>query len=74
VEAAPRKLLRSLLTNGGVVHGPPAVVASGLQTQITGITRISNLNFTSDVLLRANGDIVVSGTVEASLIALHPSP
>jgi sugar lactone lactonase YvrE len=67
VEAGTGSLWRYSLGDGS-----RTLVASGLPTKITGVTGIPNLNFTSDVLVLDNGDIIVSGTADASLIRLHP--
>ncbi|MFJ8745625.1 hypothetical protein ACIRL2_40475 [Embleya sp. NPDC127516] len=66
--AAPGSLLR-------VVPGTASrtVLATGLPTKITGITLIPGFTFTSDVVARADGTIVVSGAANGSIIELSPN-
>jgi len=49
--------------------GTPEVVATGLATRTVGIG-LPLMNYSSDVLVRADGRIVVSGNADASLIEL----
>jgi glucose/arabinose dehydrogenase len=49
--------------------GSPTVVATGLPTKTVGIG-LPLLNYSSDVLVRRDGSIVVSGDADGSLIEL----
>ena len=50
-------------------EGTPEAVATGLTTRTVGIG-LPLMNYSSDVLVRADGCIVVSGNAEGSLIEL----
>jgi sugar lactone lactonase YvrE len=54
-----------------LVHGSRTVVATGLPTKTVGVG-VPLMNFSSDVLVRRDGSIVVSGDVDGSLIELSP--
>ncbi|WTX00067.1 SMP-30/gluconolactonase/LRE family protein [Streptomycetaceae bacterium NBC_01309] len=66
--AAPGSLLR-------VVPGTASrtTLATGLPTKLTGITLIPGFTYTSDVVARPDGSIVVSGAANGSLIQLTPN-
>jgi sugar lactone lactonase YvrE len=53
------------------VHGTRTVVATGLPTKTVGFG-VPLMNYSSDVLVRRDGSIVVSGDVDGSLIELSP--
>lgn len=64
---SPGSLLR-------IVPGTPGrtTLATGLPTKLTGITLIPGFTYTSDVVVRPDGTIVVSGAADGSLIQLSP--
>jgi sugar lactone lactonase YvrE len=53
------------------VHGTSTVVATGLPTKTVGFG-VPLMNYSSDVVVRRDGSIVVSGDVDGSLIELSP--
>jgi sugar lactone lactonase YvrE len=53
------------------VHGTRTVVATGLPTKTVGFG-VPLMNYSSDVVVRRDGSIVVSGDVDGSLIELSP--
>lgn len=68
VEAGAGRLLRVDPSTGA-----SSVVASGLPTRITGVTGLPFLNFSADVQVLRTGDVIVTGTEDASLLRLRPS-
>ncbi|HEY3239088.1 MAG TPA: SMP-30/gluconolactonase/LRE family protein, partial [Acidimicrobiia bacterium] len=55
----------------GPAGGQPSEVATGLPTRTVGFG-LPLLNYSADVLVRADGSIVVSGAADGSLIELTP--